>query len=1087
METRGPTEWYDAHETNMFIIPISLADEPMPEYGEEIPDVVARALGQRQTESKHDMKKFFEEMSTQITGKIAIDTLNPDQITKIAKVYKVIRDRAFGELSETQKMTSATQLVALRTKALFKSVQAGTACSFITVRAIIGNSPALLRETDRQGNTALHLAAQNGKYEILNVLIEMGADRLAKNKDGDTPLHMACRSTTMTENNLRIINALCENVKVGDRTIKPALELNKKGQIPVFVLAQYRVEGEHTNQLSQNVVRIYDRLLSEESVKQVDADGKGLLHLALEKGNTPFIFFLLSKHPALSFNMKDKAGNNPLHLAVMNGQISALAECLSSYQGFLSIVELNRAGRDIFSLAEEYDKDPEHGVKIANVLKGIIDRRIIRDATKYLLKKFKKIEGMIKDKKPEREINAQLDKAILYIQKLNQALSMLEPEIAESYKPFLERLASDLSKYKSNFPSVLFPDKDLATLENLQLVKNIAYVNPMHRAAANEDIETFKLLLQQNPQLFFVREASDNPLHIALAGGDRVIAQEILKNYHRIGPSLINLLLVPNSKGQDAIALASSLPPSQIQQLIAVSKVFSEYETYLQETLLPSVARGETDTLQQAPAMLDRLNHLIQLFGEPMVSLVKDAFGSLSATLSKSSKTAEGIKEFLSQLQDAVEAFSRFTRTILPPSTPKTIFMELNSIVSSIQTMKVTKDNFADAQSSYQLIADKIKRVLLKVTAIQIKIPTSDIIPEHAEIIPTSIARLSDLSAKVTDFIAKLEKAKLSKENVPSDAALTEFEASVKLIEEAMQSIKEPLKQLGELINIQANLAGFAELGSVARGVADRGNLPVVDEEEQKRQAAVDDAVQMRLDRILQEFDKPYTIAAFRDTFKNALDINKPRFGAKFREELLTMSYVDQQNVLKLLLINCYITPSSSSIFDDFAINSTPEIFESADLRDSEFTSLAEKSDNFPLSAKTQLRRTRFGEWIELYPDTYNYWKEKFLREKNRELANASSALTAALTELHEDESCYKEVEKIRRASKVDSETAFGEYLVKHLILSSSEADSKKRSENLALERVVKALNTMVSLIPMESNIFNAIMQSMQSYWPKEE
>jgi ankyrin repeat protein len=44
---------------------------------------------------------------------------------------------------------------------------------------------------NEDGMTSLHLAAENGKYSTVFLLIRMGADIHAKNKDGMTPLQLA--------------------------------------------------------------------------------------------------------------------------------------------------------------------------------------------------------------------------------------------------------------------------------------------------------------------------------------------------------------------------------------------------------------------------------------------------------------------------------------------------------------------------------------------------------------------------------------------------------------------------------------------------------------------------------------------------------------------------------------------------------------------------------------------------------------------------------------------------------------------------------------------------------------------------------
>lgn len=46
-------------------------------------------------------------------------------------------------------------------------------------------------EDPQNGNLALHIAAQNGHFELLKFLLESGADINAQNKKGQTPLHMS--------------------------------------------------------------------------------------------------------------------------------------------------------------------------------------------------------------------------------------------------------------------------------------------------------------------------------------------------------------------------------------------------------------------------------------------------------------------------------------------------------------------------------------------------------------------------------------------------------------------------------------------------------------------------------------------------------------------------------------------------------------------------------------------------------------------------------------------------------------------------------------------------------------------------------
>jgi ankyrin repeat protein len=46
---------------------------------------------------------------------------------------------------------------------------------------------------NKDGETPLHLASREDKGEVIHMLLEHGAHVMAQNKDGDTPLHLASR------------------------------------------------------------------------------------------------------------------------------------------------------------------------------------------------------------------------------------------------------------------------------------------------------------------------------------------------------------------------------------------------------------------------------------------------------------------------------------------------------------------------------------------------------------------------------------------------------------------------------------------------------------------------------------------------------------------------------------------------------------------------------------------------------------------------------------------------------------------------------------------------------------------------------
>jgi len=86
-----------------------------------------------------------------------------------------------------------------------------------------------LKETTLEnGNTLLHDAIQNQKYDIIMYLIDKGVEINVKNNEGNTPLHFACMTNNSDGCKQSVIQVLIDNnadytVKNGNNTL--ALDL----------------------------------------------------------------------------------------------------------------------------------------------------------------------------------------------------------------------------------------------------------------------------------------------------------------------------------------------------------------------------------------------------------------------------------------------------------------------------------------------------------------------------------------------------------------------------------------------------------------------------------------------------------------------------------------------------------------------------------------------------------------------------------------------------------------------------------------------------------------------------------------------
>lgn len=63
---------------------------------------------------------------------------------------------------------------------------------FDKVNHLITTSPDIINAKDKYGFTALHNLMSEKQFEMINLLLEEGANPNIKNEDGITPLHLAC-------------------------------------------------------------------------------------------------------------------------------------------------------------------------------------------------------------------------------------------------------------------------------------------------------------------------------------------------------------------------------------------------------------------------------------------------------------------------------------------------------------------------------------------------------------------------------------------------------------------------------------------------------------------------------------------------------------------------------------------------------------------------------------------------------------------------------------------------------------------------------------------------------------------------------
>ncbi|XP_076282442.1 rabankyrin-5 [Lasioglossum baleicum] len=144
----------------------------------------------------------------------------------------------------------------------------------------------------------LHLCCQWGLEQVVQTLIEHGADVNARDADGKTPVHVAIQN----QHSQIISLLLCH----------PNIDLNKrdkKGLTPFATALTFR-----NNKAAQSIL---ERL--PKAAEQYDNKGRNFLHTAIQKNDMESILFLLSIQVDVNSRVHDVTQTPPLHLAAISG------------------------------------------------------------------------------------------------------------------------------------------------------------------------------------------------------------------------------------------------------------------------------------------------------------------------------------------------------------------------------------------------------------------------------------------------------------------------------------------------------------------------------------------------------------------------------------------------------------------------------------------------------------------------------------------------------------------------------------------------------------------------------------------------
>jgi 7,8-dihydropterin-6-yl-methyl-4-(beta-D-ribofuranosyl)aminobenzene 5'-phosphate synthase len=196
-----------------------------------------------------------------------------------------------------------------------------------TVKKLLNKNPDLLKTKDENGITPMHVAANGGHKEIIELLLSKGADANIKDNNGRTPLFFAAGNgsidicTLLIEKGAQVnvankydrtplLYAIWRNHKdLAEFLIDKAAEINFKDTDGYTPLHYVSMEGQKD---------IADMLISKGvDILVTDNSGHTPLHMAAYYGQSAIVELLVTK--GVDINIKDKGDDTPLHGAAWNG------------------------------------------------------------------------------------------------------------------------------------------------------------------------------------------------------------------------------------------------------------------------------------------------------------------------------------------------------------------------------------------------------------------------------------------------------------------------------------------------------------------------------------------------------------------------------------------------------------------------------------------------------------------------------------------------------------------------------------------------------------------------------------------------
>ncbi|KAJ8645321.1 hypothetical protein MRB53_007069 [Persea americana] len=218
----------------------------------------------------------------------------------------------------------------------------------LLTRFLENSQPDLTRNVTPQNNTALHIAVAFGHQQIVREMIDREPSLISQpNSNGDTPLHIAARA-----DNLTLTKFLTPTLEEGASWRLDGVEASTKENLDGYTALREALRM-GKDQVALHLLRFDTQ--SREVAQYVTEAGESLLYLASEAGLTRVVNEMIDRG---NFSTQGRHGQNPLHIAVITGQLGVVKLLKDRAPGLIKEVDdFGKTTLHYASIIGNYDDD----------------------------------------------------------------------------------------------------------------------------------------------------------------------------------------------------------------------------------------------------------------------------------------------------------------------------------------------------------------------------------------------------------------------------------------------------------------------------------------------------------------------------------------------------------------------------------------------------------------------------------------------------------------------------------------------------------------------------------------------------------